>query len=72
MCGSGTIAIEAALMARNIAPGLQRRYRVEELKFYDADLLQQVRDKAMSKIYPSGKYTITASDIDPEMIQIAR
>jgi putative N6-adenine-specific DNA methylase len=72
MCGSGTIAIEAAMMARNIAPGLQRKYRIEELKFHDSELLQKVRDNALTKIYPSGKYTITASDIDPEMIQIAR
>jgi putative N6-adenine-specific DNA methylase len=72
MCGSGTIAIEAAMMARGIAPGLHRKYRVEELRFHDSELLQKVRDNALSKIYPSGKYTITASDIEPDMIQIAR
>ncbi|MBC7503828.1 class I SAM-dependent RNA methyltransferase [Candidatus Gracilibacteria bacterium] len=72
MCGSGTIAIEAVMIARNIAPGLARHFRVEELRFHDSTVLQQVQDTARSKIYPSGKYTVTATDIDPEMIRIAR
>ncbi len=72
MCGSGTIAIEAVMIARNIAPGLARHFRVEELRFHDSAVLQQVQDTARSKIYPSGKYTVTASDIDPEMIRVAR
>lgn len=72
LCGSGTIPIEAVMIARNIAPGLLRHFRVEELKFFDADILQAVRDTAKSKIYPSGKYRINASDIDPEMIERAK
>jgi putative N6-adenine-specific DNA methylase len=60
------------MIARNIAPGLLRHFRVEELKFFDADILQAVRDTAKSKIYPSGKYRINASDIDPEMIERAK
>ena len=72
LCGSGTIAIEAVMIARNIAPGLARHFRVEELHFHDSALLQQVQDTARSKIYPSGKYTVTATDIDPEMIRIAK
>ena len=71
-CGSGTIAIEAAMMARNIAPGLFRSFRIEELPFHNATLLESVRANAEKKIYPSGDYTIHASDIDPAMIQIAR
>jgi putative N6-adenine-specific DNA methylase len=53
-CGSGTIAIEAALMARNIAPGLFRHFRVEELPFFESDMMEIVRDEAEKKIYPSG------------------
>ncbi len=71
-CGSGTIPIEAAMMARNIAPGLFRSYRMEELPFHDADLLEQVREQAEKKIYPSGSYSIHARDIDPAMISVAR
>ncbi len=71
-CGSGTIAIEAAMMARNIAPGLFRSYRIEELPLHNTVLLESVRANAEKKIYPSGGYTIHASDIDPAMVQIAR
>ena len=72
MCGSGTIAIEAVMIARNIAPWLYRHFRVEELRFFNTEIFQNVQDVARSKIYPSGKYTILASDITPEMIQIAK
>ena len=72
LCGSGTIPIEAVMIARNIAPWLFRHFRVEELPFYDSEMFQVVRDTARSKIYPSGKYHINASDIDPDMIQIAK
>lgn len=71
-CGSGTLAIEAAMMARNIAPGLGRHFRIEELPFYNRKLLQETRETARWKIYPSGKYQIHASDIDERMIPIAR
>lgn len=60
------------MIARNIAPGLFRHFRIEELPFYDSEMFQTVRDTARSKIYPSGKYHINASDIDPEMIQVAK
>lgn len=71
-CGSGTIAIEAAMIARNIAPGLARHFRIEELPCYDRTLMAEVKKELMSKIYPSGKYTILARDIDPAMIEIAK
>jgi putative N6-adenine-specific DNA methylase len=70
-CGSGTIAIEAAMMARGIAPGLFRGFRIEELPCFSESLLENVRAEAEKKIYPSGSYTIIASDIEPEMIRIS-
>lgn len=72
LCGSGTIAIEAVMIARNIAPGLARHFRVEELRFFDTELYINVQDTARSKIYPSGKYSVTATDIDPDMVRIAK
>jgi putative N6-adenine-specific DNA methylase len=72
MCGSGTIAIEAVMIARNIAPGLYRHFRVEELRFFDTETFMNVQDTARSRIYPSGKYTVIANDIDPEMIRVAK
>ena len=71
-CGSGTIAIEAAMIARNIAPGLARHFRIESLPCHDRELLATVRTQATTKSYPSGKYKIHASDIDPEMVRIAK
>ena len=57
-CGSGTIPIEAAMIARNIAPGLLRKFRLESLPCHDRELLDTVKTEAKSKSYPSGKYTI--------------
>ncbi len=71
-CGSGTIAIEAALMARNIAPGIGRRFRIESLPFHDAGEFMKVKNTAQTKSYPSGEYKIQASDMNAEMIEIAR
>lgn len=71
-CGSGTIAIEAVMIARNIAPGLRRHFRIEELPLYNRALLAEVREQAKAKIYPSGKYQIFASDSDATMVEIAR
>lgn len=70
-CGSGTIPIEAAMMARNIAPWLMRHFRIESLISHDRELLETVKTEARWRIYPSGKYTIIWRDRDPEMIRIA-
>ena len=59
------------MMARGIAPGLFRTFRIEELSFHDVALLETVKAAAEKKIYPSGDYSIRGSDIDPEMIRIA-
>lgn len=59
------------MMARNIAPGLKRHFRIEDLPFHDRSLDEKAREQAESRIYPSGNYTIIASDIDPAMIRIA-
>lgn len=71
-CWSGTIAIEAAMMARNIPPGISRYFRIESLPFHDRDSLKHVEEALRSKIYPSGKYEIMATDMSREMVEIAR
>jgi putative N6-adenine-specific DNA methylase len=70
-CGSGTIPIEAAMMARNIPPGLSRSFRIESLPFYDISLLREVKLEAKGKIYPTGNYKIYASDKDHKLVKIA-
>ena len=70
-CGSGTIAIEAALAALNRAPGLSRHFSAEQWPFIGKSIWQEARDKATASEY-HGEYHIFASDIDPRAIQIAR
>ncbi len=70
-CGSGTIAIEAAMMMTNTAPGLGRSFAAEE--FYDipSKLWTDAREEARSAIKRTD-FEIYASDIDPKMIELAR
>ena len=70
-CGSGTIAIEAALAALNRAPGLYRSFAAENWAFVDPALWRQARAEALVAEY-TGDYHITASDIDPRAVQIAQ
>lgn len=70
-CGSGTIPIEAALIAKNIAPGLKRTFAAEKWPGFDEDIWQQVRDGAKSAIN-NKEVTILASDIDGSILRIAR
>lgn len=72
-CGSGTFPIEAALMAANIAPGMNRSFRAFDWKhlipskmWYDC--LDEAREEIRTDIEPD----IQGYDIDPEMIKIAR
>ncbi len=70
-CGSGTIAVEAALAALNRAPGLGRRFAAEHWKSVPGELWEQERAAAREKEY-RGDYRIFASDVDPKALQIAR
>ncbi|MDD2907768.1 MAG: class I SAM-dependent RNA methyltransferase [Candidatus Gracilibacteria bacterium] len=70
-CGSGTIAIEALMLAKNIAPGIKRSFAFEKLGLVSPEITQKERDDARKKVY-SGEYTIRASDIDPEMIELCQ
>ncbi len=70
-CGSGTIAIEAAMIAKNIAPWLHRKFAFEDRSRYKPSYL--VDAKATAKwVQVHKSHTIIASDIDPEMIEKAK
>ncbi len=71
MCGSGTIAIEAALCAYNVAPGLARGFAAEEWGFLPAGVFEMERERARALRKPQAE-EITASDIDPEAVRIAK
>ena len=70
-CGSGTIAIEAALAAMNRAPGLGRGFAAEQWVSIPKNLWAEEREAARAKEY-SGDYQIFASDIDPKTLEIAK
>ena len=70
-CGSGTIPIEAALIAKNRAPGLTRAFAAQKWGWLDAGLWMDAIDEAISKEY-SGTYDIVGADLDPRAVEIAR
>lgn len=67
-CGSWTICIEAAMIARNIAPGLMRAFAFEFFSNHDADSFEQLREAAIQKSYPEKQFSIVGSDNDPDML----
>jgi putative N6-adenine-specific DNA methylase len=70
MCGAGTIAIEAAAMARKMAPGLARPFAFERWPVHDASLWQALRDSAVA--LPSAPAPILAMDRDARAVDTAR
>ena len=70
-CGSGTIAIEAALIAKNRAPGLDRKFAAQQWKSMDSKLWLEAADEAMDKEF-HGTYDIWGGDIDPAAVELAK
>lgn len=70
--GSGTIAIEAALIGRNIAPGLIRSFAIEKMDWFDSNLSDSVRDEAEAQADYDRELTIFGYDIDENMVAIAQ
>ncbi|MGO4052263.1 THUMP domain-containing class I SAM-dependent RNA methyltransferase [Staphylococcus pseudintermedius] len=71
-CGSGTIAIEACLIAQNIAPGFNRSFISEQWDIVPKGLYDQKRAEADELADYDKEIEIYASDIDPEMVEIAQ
>ncbi|MBW0763967.1 MULTISPECIES: class I SAM-dependent RNA methyltransferase [Mammaliicoccus] len=71
-CGSGTLAIEAALIAQNIAPGFNRSFASEEWDIIPEGLYDQLRQEADEVALYDKEIDIVASDIDPRMVEIAK
>lgn len=70
MCGSGTILIEAAMLAHGIAPGTYRqKFGFESWKDFDADLFEAITEEQYET--PEFKHQILGSDISPAAIKIA-
>lgn len=71
-CGSGTFAIEAAMMAKNIAPGLNRSFASSIWPQIPKEVWRELRQEAKDQIDQKGSPIIYASDIDRNVIQAAR
>lgn len=72
MCGSGTIPIEAALIGRNIAPGLNRNFASEGWKKIKAEYFKNAKTEARKKIDLDSKIKIYGYDINRKAIAIAK
>lgn len=70
-CGSGTIAIEAAMKMRNIAPGKSRSFAAEAFPFIPKRIWQNAREEAIAGEVKSG-FEVFASDIDRTSLEIAK
>lgn len=72
MCGSGTILIEAAMKALNIAPGLNRSFSAERWSQIPSEIWKEERAKVQSNIKPDSAFKAVGYDIDDNALNIAR
>ncbi len=69
MCGSGTIAIEAAMMMRGIAPGVNRSFAAEKFGFIKPEIWKNAREEARDGEHQTD-FRVYASDIDEECVAL--
>lgn len=65
-CGSGTIPIEAAMIAQRRAPGLTRAFDAEKWTCIDPAVWSAARGAALERILPDAEFNIRGCDIDPD------
>ena len=70
-CGSGTIPIEAALIAKNRAPGLNRNFAAQRWGWLPSRLWMDAADEAQDAEF-HGSYDIWGGDIDPAAVELSR
>ncbi|MBP7848169.1 N-6 DNA methylase [Patescibacteria group bacterium] len=70
-CGSGTMVIEAARLAKNIAPGRDRDFAFQYFPSYSPQLFDQIRAEAIAKEMTKPR-TIIGSDIDEGILEVAK
>ncbi|MGN0606262.1 MAG: class I SAM-dependent RNA methyltransferase [Oscillospiraceae bacterium] len=69
-CGSGTILIEAAFKALNIAPGLNRHFAAEKWKCIDRNIWSDERSRAIDLINKDASFEAYGTDIDDEAVEL--
>ena len=72
MCGSGTLLIESAMRAMNIAPGLRRRFAAEEWDLFPQSIWQKERQDALNAINRDVNFKAIGYDIDEDVLKIAQ
>ncbi len=72
MCGSGTILVEGAMMAANMAPGINRSFSAERFGVINRAVWAEERERAKSLVRPIDDFMAYGSDIDPKAIEIAK
>lgn len=70
-CGSGTIPIEAAMIACNRAPGRGRRFAAEDWRFLGSNLWREAREEADDAVFHRA-YDLKGGDIDPSCVTLAK
>ncbi len=71
-CGSGTIAVEAAMIGRNLAPGARRGFAAEAWPQFAAEAWRQARDEAADAVRAAPDHMLIATDIDERALDRAR
>jgi len=70
-CGSATLLIEAALRAKNIAPGINRHFALEDYTFIDKSAFKDARQEAKESKIKHPEFMARGSDIDAKVLQVA-
>ena len=70
-CGSGTFLIEAAYKAKNIAPGIYRRFAAEKWSSMPSNIWKLGREEAIEQVRREVEFVAFGSDISEESLQIA-
>ena len=70
-CGTGTILTEAALLAENRDPGINRHFAMEDYHCFSGIDYDRIREKELSGIVPDRIKDISGSDINPEALELA-
>ena len=71
MCGSGTICVEAAMFAKNMAPGLNRTFAAENFPWWGDKIWKDARQKCLDGVNHE-KLEIIGSDIDKRVLSMAQ
>ena len=72
MCGSGTFLLEAAMVALNIAPGLNRSFGFEKLKTFESDKWKKIKNQAIAQAKPVSFQKIYGSDLDLRAVRVSK